>query len=87
MIYDSRESVLQLLEHGFQMPIHFAAIGTNGSVVAGTYSSSGRDGAGLDCHITVRTKGQNLTSPVNIMYVDRRGESALIVLREKPDTP
>ena len=84
VIYDSRDSIQQLLNHGFELPIHFAALGTNGSVVAGTYSSSGRGGFGLDCQITVRTEGQDLTSPVNIMYVDRRGESALIVLRQQP---
>jgi len=81
VIYDSRDSIQQLLDQGFEMPIHFAAVGTNGSVVAGTYSTSARGGVGIDCQITVRTEGQNLTSPVNIMYVDRRGESALIVLR------
>jgi hypothetical protein len=84
VIYDSRDSIQQLLDHGFEMPIHFAAVGTNGSVVAGTYSPSGRNGVGFDCQITVRFEGQNLTSPVNIMYVDRRGESALIVLRQQP---
>ena len=72
VIYDSRDSIQQLLDHGFEMPIHFAAIGTNGSVVAGTYRQSGRNRAGFDCQITVRTEDQDLTSPVNIMYVDRR---------------
>ena len=84
-IYDSRDSIQQLLDHGFEMPIHFAAIGTNGAVVAGTYSHSRQNGAGFDCQITVRTEDQNLVSPINIMYVDRRGESALIVLRSSQD--
>ena len=65
------------------MPIHFAAVGTNGSVVAGTYHASAR-GRGFDCPITVQTEGKGLTSPVNIMYVDRRGESALVVPRQSP---
>lgn len=84
VIYDSRDSIQQLLNKGFEMPIHFAAVGTNGSVVAGTYRRPAR-GRGFDCQITVQTRGQSLTSPVNIMYVDRRGESALVVLRQLPD--
>lgn len=85
VIYDSRDSIQQLLDHGFEMPIHFAAVGTNGSVVAGTYRRSRRNGARFDCQITVRTEDHDLTSPVNIMYVDRRGKSALIVLRNSQD--
>ena len=84
IIYDSGDSIQQLLERGFEMPIHFAAVGTNGLVVAGTYLASAR-GGGFDCRITVQTEGKGLTSPVNIMYVDRRGESALVVLRQSPD--
>ena len=85
VIYDSTDSIQQLLDQGFEMPIHFAAVGTNGSVVAGTYRASAPGGVGFDCQITVRTEGQNLTSPIDIMYVDRRGESALIVLRHQLD--
>jgi hypothetical protein len=82
VIYDSSDSIQQLIEHGFKLPIHFAAVGTNGSVVAGTYRLSARRG-GFDCQITIRTKGQSLAPPVNIMYVDSRGESALIVVQQK----
>jgi hypothetical protein len=82
VIYDSSDSIQLLIDHGFKLPIPFAAVGTNGSVVAGTYRPSGR-GGGLDCRITIRTKGQSLAPPVNIMYVDSRGESALFVLQQK----
>ena len=81
MIYDSANSIRQLLDSGFEMPIHFAAVGTNGAVVAGTYRASPH-GRSFECQITVQTmKPEGLTAPVNVMYVDRRGEAALIVLR------
>ena len=81
LIYDSRASIEHLLRQGFLMPIHFAAVGTNGGVVAGTYSMSPA-GSGFSCEVTVQTvRPEGLTAPVNIMYVDSRGESALVVLR------
>jgi hypothetical protein len=80
-IYDSSDSIRKLLESGFEMPIHFAAVGINGSVVAGTYTAA-PNGRSFECQITVRTvKPEGLTAPVNVMYVDRRGEAALVVLR------
>jgi hypothetical protein len=87
LIYDSSASVQQLLDGGFEMPIHFAAVGTNGSVVAGTYRSS-PNGRGFDCRITVEAaKPEGLTAPINIMYVDRKGEAALVVLRRLSNEP
>jgi hypothetical protein len=81
MIYDSVTSIRQLLDSGFEMPIHFAAVGTNGAVVAGTHRAA-HHGRLFECQITVQTmKPEGLTAPVNVMYVDRRGEAALVVLR------
>ena len=85
LIYDSASSVQQLLDTGFEMPIHFAAVGTNGSVFAGTYQIS-PDGGSFDFQITVESsKPEGLTAPVNIMYVDCNGEAALVVLRPSED--
>jgi hypothetical protein len=84
LIYDSGASVQELLAKGFEMPIHFAAVGTNGAVVAGTFRllPGSRE---LNCQITVEmSKPEGLTGPVSIMYVDRKGESALVVLRPSP---
>jgi hypothetical protein len=81
IIYDSTASVRQLLRKGFEMPIHFAAVGTNGTVVAGTFNFS-RNRDDFDCRITIQPfSEEGLTAPVNIMYVDRKGESAIFVLR------
>jgi hypothetical protein len=87
MIYDSLSSIRQLLDSGFEMPIHFAAVGTNGAVVAGTYQPA-THGRSLQCQITVQTTNpEGLTAPVNVMYVDRRGEAALVVLRPSQEEP
>jgi hypothetical protein len=87
IIYDSAASVRQLLRKGFEMPIHFAAVGANGSVVAGTFRSS-RSRENFDCRITVQPSAlESLTAPINIMYVDRRGEAALVVLRPLQGEP
>ena len=81
VVYDSTASIQQLLDRGFELPIHFAAVGTNGSVVAGTFSHSGAERR-LNCQITVRRmKRDGLAGPVNILYVDRKGESAVVTLR------
>jgi len=81
LIYDSGLSIQELLDRGFELPIHFAAVGSNGSVVAGTYRPLD-DASGLDCRITAQTgDADGLTAPVNIMFVDRRGESAVVVVR------
>ena len=86
MIYNSAFSIQKLIEGGFEMPIHFAAVGTNGAIVAGTYTPS-KNGQGFECQITVQAlKQEGLTAPVNILYVDRRGESAVVVLRQSQNT-
>ena len=87
MIYDSEASIRQLLDSGFEIPIHFAAVGTNGSVFAGTFQWSPAS-VGLDCMVTVQPSApEGLTAPVNIMYVDRNGKAALVVLRPVNEEP
>ena len=87
VIYDSGASVKQLLDRGFEMPIHFAALGTNGAAVTGTYRFLS-DRSGLECEITAQTPDpEGMTAPVNIIYVDSKGECAHLVLRQIPDEP
>jgi hypothetical protein len=87
LVYNSESSIQQLLDRGFEMPIHFAAVGVNGCVVAGTYRTSPQ-GGGFECEITISASDPNgLTAPVNIMYVDQRGESAIVVLRNTAGEP
>ena len=87
VIYDSSASVKQLLDRGFEMPIHFAAVGTNGAAVTGTYRFLA-DRSGFECQITAQTPDpEGMTAPVNIMYVDSKGECAHMVIRQIPDDP
>ena len=79
MFYDTEESIRELLAMGFEMPVHFVAMGTDGSIFAGTVHSQA--GNGFDCRITIPPNPRGLAAPVNIMYVDCRGEAALVVLR------
>ena len=68
------------------MPIHFAAVGNNGAVIAGTFlfSSGGPD---LGCHIAVQSSTEGLTAPVDIMYFDRKVQAALVVLHPSDGKP
>jgi hypothetical protein len=87
VIYASDASVRQLLDRGFEMAIHFAALGTNGEAVTGTYRFLS-DRSGFECEITTQTPDpKGMTAPVNIMYVDSKGESAHFVLRPITDEP
>jgi hypothetical protein len=87
LIYDSGKSIEHLLASGFELPIHFAAVGTNGAVVAGTFCAAAH-GRLFDCRITMQTmEPEGLTAPVNVMYVDRRGEAALVVVRPSQAAP
>lgn len=87
VIYDSRASIQQLLDHGFVMPIHFAAVGTNGAAVTGTYQFLPGDSR-FECQITAETPDpEGMIAPVNIMYVDSKGKAALLVLRQNSDEP
>jgi hypothetical protein len=87
LIYDSGKSIEHLLASGFELPIHFAAVGTNGAVVAGTFCAAAH-GRLFECRITMQTmEPDGLTAPVNVMYVDRRGEAALVVVRPSQAAP
>jgi hypothetical protein len=87
VIYDSAASIQQLLDRGFVMPIHFAAVGINGVAVTGTCRFLSGN-SGFECQITAHTPGpEGMMAPVNIMYVDSKGEAALVVLRQSSDEP
>ena len=69
------------------MPIYFAAVGVNGAAATGTYRFQS-DNSGFECQITARTPGpEGMIAPVNIMYVDSKGEAALVVVRQNSDEP
>lgn len=79
----------ELLATGHKLPFHFAALGTNGAVMAGTFVSS-EEAGGLDCQFHAEwfpdAEG-SLRAPVNMMLIDGRGEAFRVVFeRGKPPT-
>lgn len=83
MILDPREiaRVLEeLTERGFVLPFHMAAFGVNGGLLAGTFSES-TSGSGLDFRqIAMNAPDPGFLMPINMMFVDARGEAARVVL-------
>ena len=75
------EKVLEeLLYRGFEAPFYFSAIAVNGAMIAGCYRTSAT-GEGLDCEILwSHTPSGTLLGPVNMMFVDGRGEAARVTL-------
>lgn len=59
VIYNSRASIEDLLRQGFLMPIQFAAVGTNGGVVAGIPSHDSLASTITPLPSNRRKKGQN----------------------------
>lgn len=73
------EVLEKLLAAGFQPPLHFAAIAKNGSVLAGRYDAVA-DGS-LDATMLAQALVEDMfLVPVNMMFVDHRGEVARVVL-------
>lgn len=67
------EMISQLMEAGFTTPLHWAAIGRNGAMMGGCYERI--DDRHLECQI-VFTNGADLVVPINLLFVDGRGEPA-----------
>jgi hypothetical protein len=69
-----------LLERGYQLPIHCAVMGVNGSLVAALFSKM----AGEDRVLTTCTAqhfvDDGFTLPINMLFVDSRGEAMRVLL-------
>lgn len=73
------EALGAMLQNGFELPIHVAVVAVNGSMMFATYSDSGGDT--LDCDVTANhIVGPGLTLPINVMFVDSRGEAARVII-------
>jgi hypothetical protein len=67
-----------LRAQGFQLPIHVAYVAVNGAMMAFTYQAVEGDET-WSC--TVRFSDEaNMVLPINMMYVDARGEAARVTL-------
>lgn len=74
-----------LNEKGFVLPIHMVVLGANGAVMSGTYSESG-EGLSFDQTAEYLPDGGFMKPPLNLIFVDSRGEAARIVV-EQGGTP
>lgn len=69
-----------LLERGYRLPIHCAVMGVNGSLIAALFSKV----AGEDRVLTTCTAqyfvDDGFTLPINMLFVDSRGEAMRVVV-------
>ena len=74
----------QLLERGFEFPIHFAVISVNGGISAGSFEQ--RENGGFECKFLAEHSVEaGLQLPINIMFVDSKSGDAARVLFANPD--
>ena len=81
------EILKKLQDEGFVLPYSFVTIGVNGALIAGVFSEAA-SGDGLDCTFTAEhlPDERGFLMPVNMMFVDARGEAARVVLKG-PEQP
>jgi len=73
--------VEQLLEGGFEFPIHLVAVAVNGSIIAGSFAGPGK-GFETSAHQTI---GEGFTLPINLMFVNSKTGEAARILINGPD--
>ncbi len=75
-------SALQSLieDYGFQAPIHMCAIARNGAACVGTYSTASE---GLDWEGRYFDMVKDWLLPINMMFVDDRGEAASVFIQTR----
>jgi hypothetical protein len=74
-------AVGEMLAHGFQLPLRFALIAGNGCMMIGVYEPSA-DADRLEGNVigTFVPEGEEgFRPPMNIMFVDPRGEATRVV--------
>jgi hypothetical protein len=67
-----------LLARGFEAPLMWCAIASNGSIMAGRYVSTTTNGLKAEL-LASHIEGDGLSVPINFMFTDSRGEAARIV--------
>ena len=67
-----------LLRNRFEPPFFVALIASNGAFMVGRYD---KDGENLRWTKLADANSSELVPPINIMYVDSRGEAARFVIR------
>jgi hypothetical protein len=80
------EALEHLLALGFKPPIRLAAVAVNGSVIVVSYDCS--TGGRMDCQFLAEySQAEGFQLPINMMYVDQRGEAARFLIAKSEDRP
>jgi hypothetical protein len=78
-----REVLLLLLDGGFAMPIILTSIDRYGSLMVAEYTSRPGEKDHWDCEMLAeRMKSELFEPPINMLFVDARGEVARVVFDE-----
>lgn len=76
-----QEAFVSLIQMGFELPLRWVAIGVNGSMLMGEIEWEDAERPSLCCRVLGEyVKKGILTPPVNMMFVDRSGEVARVML-------
>lgn len=70
-----KEVLWDLAEAGFKFPIQFVTVGLNGAVLCGAYNLN-EEGLAIPTFTAQHLPGERMTLPINIMFIDAKGQAA-----------
>jgi hypothetical protein len=72
----------ELIEHGFELPVHCAMVGVNGSVSATLIEKvEGQPNLSTERTVEHIVDGRFVV-PINVFFVDSRGEAVRVVVKK-----
>ncbi len=78
------ESLREMIERGFEPPLWVAVISINGCTLTFRYDADADPSTGgLSPTLLTSHASEALRLPINVMFVDSRGEAALVLLDTK----
>jgi len=69
-----------LLERGYQPPIHFAAMGVNGSLIAALFHRAANENHFSTTCTAQYFVDESFALPINMLFVDSRGEAVRVLV-------
>ncbi len=81
-----RQVLENLISMGFELPIHFALISTNGVILAGNFELSG-NGNVVDTQFVAEhyPHEEGMVLPIHVMFADSRGEATRVCIESQPE--
>ena len=76
------EGLREMIERGFEPPLWVAVISINGCTLTFRYDADPSTG-GLSPTLLTSHASEALRLPINVMFVDSRGEAALVLIDTK----